>query len=181
MRLSAILSPHDLPAAELQAGVLDGELLRIGTAYCAIDTVIGAQHRAASIAAEVPVRSIAERQTAGWVHGVIDEQPRRLHLSVTSHSNIRPTSTQRYAFREVVLDEVDVATIGGLIVTTPLRTALDIARIDEEFSDLTATVVRDLASIGRGFTLEDCASALERRRNLPHKRLALTRLTAAFR
>ncbi len=181
MRLATILSRYDLPSAELQAGVLDGELMRIGGAYCAIDTIIGSRDRAASIATEVAVRSIAERQTAGWVYGVVDELPRRLQLCVTSRSNVRPTSSQRCVFREVVLDDTDVVMIGGLCVTTPLRTAIDIARIDEEFSILTASTVRGLASLGRGFTLEDCEIAMTRRRNLPHKRLAMTRIASALR
>lgn len=181
MRLGPILSRHDLPTPELQAGVLDGELVRIGEAYCAIDTIIGSQHRAASLAAEAPSRSIAERQTAGWVYGVVSKQPPRLHLCVTSDSNLRPMSTQRFSFREVVLDDTELASLGGFLVTTPLRTAIDIARIDEEFPEASAALVRDLASLGKGFNLQECAVALARRKNLPHKRLALHRLTAALR
>ena len=180
MRLATVLSQDDLPAVELQVGVLDGELVRIGDAYCAIDAVIGSEQRAESIATEVPHWAIAERLTAAWVYGVIDAQPQRLHLCVTSQSKIRPLSSSRCSFREVVLSDSDVVAIGGLSVTSPLRTVLDIARIDEGFSKLSVEVVRGLASIGQGFGLEECTAELARRRNLPHKRLALERLTAAL-
>lgn len=180
MRLGLVLSLNDLPAPELQAGVLDGELVQLGSAYCPIDTFIGARHRAAAIASEIPAQSIAERHTAAWVYGALDRQPRRLQLCVHIHSKVRPLSSARFQFREVVLDADEVVTMGGLSVTSPLRTAVDIARIEESFSASTAQLVRDLASLGQGFNLEDCTRVLNRRRNLPHKKLALQRLTAAL-
>lgn len=180
MRIATVLSPHDLPASELQAGLLDGELVRVGGAYCAIDTIVGSEHRAESIAAEVPSWSIAERLTAAWVYGVRYEQPRHLQLCVASEENVRPMSTQRYTFREVVLGAKEVGMIGSLRVTTPMRTALDIARTDEEFSNLTRETVRGLAALGRGFTLDDCVAEIGMRRNLPFKRMAILRLSAAL-
>lgn len=180
MRIATVLSPHDLPTAELQAGILDGELVRVGAAYCAIDTIIGSEHRARSIAVEVPSWSIAERLTAAWVYGVGYEQPGRLHLCVTSKENVRPHSTLRYAFREVVLGTQETCVLGGLRVTTPMRTALDIARTDDEFAETTRDVVRCLATVGRGFTLDDCVAEIRRRRNLPYKTVAITRLSLAL-
>lgn len=180
MRLGSVLSQCDLPQAELHAGVLDGELVRVGEGFCAVDTIIDTHHRAVSIAAEVPPWSIAERRTAAWIYGLVVSQPRQLSLCVTRSANVRPTSTQRYAFREVVLSKNEVVTIGGLSVTTPLRTAIDIVRIDDDFQEGNNEVVKALSSIGIGFTLDECEAELASRRNLPHKRKALTRLTAAL-
>ena len=180
MRIPSILSLRDLPPAELQAGVLDGELVRVGGAYCAIDTIIGSPQRAASVVVEAPSWAIAERHTAAWIFGVMDVQPSRLQLCVTSHGGVRPISTQRHEFREVVLAGDETIVIGELTVTTPLRAALDIARIDAEFLEPTRDVVRGLASVGRGFDFNDCVAALNARRNLPHKRLALERLASAL-
>lgn len=154
--------------------------MRIGGAYCAIDTIIGCAQRAASIAVEAPSWAIVERHTAAWIFGVMDVQPSRLQLCVTSHGGVRPLSTQRHEFREVVLRDGETITVGDLTVTTPLRTALDIARINAEFSAPTRAVVRRLASLGRGFDFNDCVAALNARRNLPHKRLALERLATAW-
>lgn len=180
MRIAPVLSTRDLPQAELQAGVLDGELVRVGEGFCAIDTIISSLHRAASIAAEVPAWAIAERHTAAWIYGILVTQPRQLSLCVTSAGNVRPFSSHRYAFREVVLGNDDIVVIGGMSVTTPLRTAIDIVRIEEDFQEEGLHLVRKLACFGQGFTLDDCVKELASRRNLPHKRKALQRLTAAL-
>lgn len=181
MRLSAVLSVSDLPPAELQAGVLDGELVRVGGAYCTIDTVVGPFHRAASIVAEVAPWAIAERFTAAWVFGVVREQPRQLQLCVDSDDNVRPFSSARLAFREVILAREDTVTIAGLRVTSPLRTAIDFARVDENFSPQTSAIVRGLSTLGGGFSLSDCVADMARKRNLPFKRKAIARLTMSLR
>ena len=180
MRIPVVLSLHDLPAAELQAGVLDGELVRVGEAYCAIDTIIGVAHRAASIATEVAAQSIAERFTAAWVYGALYSQPRRLQLCVNSQTKVRPFSTQRCVYREVVLGGKETITIGGLAVTTPMRTAIDIVRTDSDFSDSSREVVRSLATFGLGFDLVACVTEISLRKNLPHKQRAITRLELAL-
>jgi hypothetical protein len=70
--------------------------------------------------------------------------------------------------------------VGGLSVTTPLRTALDFARTGDNFSEDTREIVRGLASLGRGFGFDDCVAAVKLRRNLPNKRVALDRLNSAL-
>lgn len=180
MRIASVLSSRDLPTAELQAGVLDGELVRVGEGYCAIDTIIDSHHRAASIATEVPRWCIAERRTAAWIYGILPEQPRQLSLCVSLRSKVRPISSQRCAFREVAVTEGDIRVIGGLKVTTPIRTAIDIVRIDDGFDAECNTIVRALSTLGTGFTLAECEVELTRRKNLPHKRKALQRLRVAL-
>ncbi|MEO7348981.1 MAG: hypothetical protein ABIW32_03850 [Terrimesophilobacter sp.] len=178
--MASILSSADLPHAELQASVLDGELVRVGEGFCAIDAIIDAQLRAASIATEVPGWAIAERRTAAWIYGVVGPQPRQLSLCVTSIGNVRPLSSHRYIFREVVLGANEVRTLAGLNVTTPLRTAIDIVRIDDSFQNEGQEIVRALSHVGNGFTLDDCVHDIEARRNLPHKLKALQRLAIAL-
>lgn len=179
VRLPSVVSTALLPEPELQASLLDGELVRVGGAFCAIDTIIGAQQRAGAIASEVADLAIAEQRTAAWIHGVLPDLPSRLQLCVDAKSGYRPQSSARQVFREVVLDDGDVMSIGGLIVTTPLRTALDLARIAAvEFG--TRDLIRDLSTLGRGFDLVDCVESLERRRNLPNKHRAIARLAAAL-
>lgn len=180
MRMASVLSGGDLPTVELQIGVLDGELQRLGDAFCTIDTVVETHHRATSIALNVAPRSIAERFTAAWVYGVVAQVPRRWQLCVDSQNKVRPFSSHRYTFREVVILEHETNVIGGLLVTTPLRTALDIVRTQREFSPSSADVVRKLAALGPGFTLAECREELSGRKNLPHKQIALERLTSVF-
>jgi hypothetical protein len=66
--------------------------------------------------------------------------------------------------------------IGRLDVTNPLRTLVDIARFSSTFSVAEYEICAGLAALG-GISLEDCVTALDRRRNLPNKRVARKRLS----
>ena len=81
--------------------------------------------------------------------------------------------------REVVIDDGDVVTLGGFPVTSPLRTAVDLARFSPVFGEVERSIVRFLAA-SDGFGLPDCRATLDRRRNLPAKRLAFDRLGRVF-
>ena len=83
------------------------------------------------------------------------------------------------AVREVVIDSSEFSWLGGIRVTTPLRTAIDLARFSIAFGAEEREIVARLAESGR-FRLSDVTEAIERRRNLPRKRLALTRLHSVF-
>ena len=61
-------------------------------------------------------------------------------------------------------------------VTTPLRTAADLARFEEPFDP--ETVAR-LAAIAK-FELDDCLAILESRSGIPLKNRAIRNLTAAL-
>jgi len=179
MRLPAVLSPVDLPEQELISASKDGELVRIGGAFCPVDTIIGIQHRASSIGAEIPARSIAERRTAAWIYGACLQLHRPLDLCVDIRGKTHPLSTRLHSFREVVIHDHEVVTIGELRVTSPLRTAVDIARINRDFGVGESEQIRKLSESGL-FAFEDCARVLSARRNLPNKRVALQRLQRAF-
>lgn len=176
MRLPAVLSRLDLPEPELHAAALDGELLPIGGAFCPTDSIPCADLRAASVAAEAGPRAIAEQLTAAWIYGLLTSPPARLQLCVDATSGYRPLSTARQAFREVVIGPEDVLTLGGMPVTTPLRTAIDMARAPHA----NGAIILALSRLGRGFTLEDCTAVIETRRNLPHRNRAISVLTETF-
>lgn len=176
MRLPTVLSPIHLPEPELNAAALDGDLLRVGAAFCPVDTILCADVRAASVAVEVGPRSIAERLTAAWIYGLLASPPHRLQLCVDASSGFRPQSSARQIFREVVIGSDEIVTLGGMAVTTPLRTALDLARAPNANS----TLILALSTLGRGFGLDDCTAAIESRRNLPHRNQAMAALTEAF-
>ena len=77
--------------------------------------------------------------------------------------------------REVVLDPEDVQLVGSLHVTSPLRTAVDLARFSSRFGESEAHTLRTLMHLG-GFGVQQCIDQLNRRRNLHNKRLAAERL-----
>jgi hypothetical protein len=60
-----------------------------------------------------------------------------------------------------------------------MRTAIDLARFVVEWDDEEARIVRALLELGQCGVL-DCARVMNRRRNLPNKRLALARLSGCL-
>ncbi|TXN32101.1 type IV toxin-antitoxin system AbiEi family antitoxin [Lacisediminihabitans profunda] len=177
-RLPRVLSRVDLPLAELTAARLDGEVYAVDECFSPLDEFEATQHRALALLASFPRRLIAEQHTAAWVLGAQPAPPPVHQFCVSIEARTRPTIALRMSVREVVIDDGDLLQMAGLAVTTPLRTAVDLARCSPVFRDRDLPLVAELMRIG-GFGVEDCAELLNRRRNLPDKRLALARLVAA--
>ncbi|WP_166792512.1 type IV toxin-antitoxin system AbiEi family antitoxin [Cryobacterium algoricola] len=138
-RLPDILSSGDLPVAELSSLCLDGELFRVGDFWSPVDLAEDRDQRARSLALLVPVRAIAERLTAAWIYGLAPE-PQRHQFCVPRTARAYFPPSPRFGVREVVCDPEHIVRLGaatvnradvrvaGLLVTRPLRTALDLAR-----------------------------------------------------
>lgn len=170
-----LLSSNDLPLQELLAARLDGEIFSIGRGFAPIDEFDGPALRAASLAFGVNARLIAEQRTAAWIWGARSASPPRHEFCVALDARVAHRLSSWMTVREVMIDAEDVATIGRLQVTTALRTAVDLARFSEDFAADLPTVAA-LMRIG-GFGELDCLAQLERRRNLPNKRVAARRLS----
>ncbi|WP_349898004.1 hypothetical protein [Parafrigoribacterium soli] len=175
--LSPTLSCNDLPLAELHAARLDGELVVVAECFSPIDEPDDAFHRAGALALSVQPRLIAERFSAAWVLGACALPPGRHQFCVDSGARVCLPGSSRHELREVVINDAEVITLAGLRLTTPLRAAVDIARSSPEFGQFEAGVVRALMALG-DFGASDCAAAMNRRRNLPGKHLAVARLRA---
>jgi hypothetical protein len=178
VRLSPVLHAGDLPLAELHAARLDGELVALDEAFAPIDVAEGPAARAAALARAWSPRLIAEQRTAAWIWGALADAPARHQLCSSVRARARPPTPLRSMVREVVIDPDEVSSVAGLRVTTPLRTVTDLARFDARFGETEALLVRELLRRG-GLTLDDCRVALDRRRNLPAKRLAWRRIRDA--
>lgn len=178
--LSSVLSQQDLPLAELHAAKLDGELIATDSYFSPIDEPDDLRHRAQLLAAMVPHRMIAEQHSAAWAWGVQDLPPRRHQFCVAIHARVSISVAAPHQLREVVIDECEVTYVGGLALTTPLRTAIDIARNRHSYVTADHDVVAALMVLGE-FRTEDCLRAMNRRRNLPQKNEALVRLYNAER
>ena len=176
--LPSVLSSIDLPVPELYAARLDGELFELDECFCPIDEIEKRRHRALALAAILPARLIAEQRTAAWVFGALDTPPTRHQACANTTARARPPSV-RVNVREVVIDDGDVLTLSGVNVTSPLRTAVDLARFSPVFAEEERSMIRFLAASG-GFGLADCRAMLDRRRNLPTKRLAFDRLSSVL-
>lgn len=175
--LSPVLASDDLSWAELQAARLDGDVYELGGAYCQIGELESPRHRAHAALAGRSPRLIAETSTAAWIWGAAPE-PRRPTFAVAPEARTRLPPDRRVSVREIVYLDGDVELVGSARVTTPLRTALDLARLPE-FGTEAAQAVARLAAIAR-FDLGDCLAALAGRAGLPSKRRAADRLTRAL-
>ncbi|MCU1424674.1 MAG: hypothetical protein JWM51_965 [Microbacteriaceae bacterium] len=174
-RLAPVLHAGDLPLAELCAARLDGEVVAVDECYCPIDELIVARHRADALSRCWPERLIAEQRTAAWIWGAATDPPAKHQWCASTTARARPPVPSRGSVREVVIASDEIATIARLRLTTPLRTAVDMARFSPRFDGADERVVAALIS-GFGLSLADCRAALHRRRNLPNKNLAWSRL-----
>lgn len=173
--LDLVLSDADLPWAELQAARLDGELYDLGEAFCPIDELETPRHRARAAIGRRSRRLIAELGTAAWVWGAAPE-PAHLQFAVTPDARARLSPDQHASVREIVFAPSDLVELDGVTVTTPTRTAVDLARFEEPFTP--ETVARLAAIVG--FALEDCLAILESRSGIPLKKRAIRNLTAVL-
>ncbi|MDQ0708631.1 hypothetical protein QFZ52_001283 [Arthrobacter woluwensis] len=117
---------------ELNALVLDG-LVQPLSQECFVPgtAVVDARLRARALAESIPLearqRVVAGRLSAAWIHGH-GREPARPVLYIAAG---RRAGALRHGLRaelyDVRLGDHDVVSLGGLLVTTPLRTALDIA------------------------------------------------------
>jgi len=174
-RLASVLTPHDFSEAEMSALVLDGQAYRVGDCISPIDVVPSPRNRAAAIRAVIPPRLIVEQRSAAWVWGALYQSPAHYEVCSDSGSRTRPQEIRRLALREVVIGARDVYTFDGLKVTTPLRTAVDIARVSTDFGPAELDVVARLMRIGK-FGAAAGEAEMDTRKNLPNKRVATLRL-----
>ena len=178
-RLAPVLHVGDLPLAELCAARLDGELFALDEAFAPVDVGAGPVERARAAGRDWPARLIAERWSAAWIWGAAERPPARHQLCASKDARARPVVPARGVVREVVIAADEYEVLGSVRVTTPLRTAVDLARFTDEFGAVEARTVRHLAAMA-GADLAECRRALERRRNLPGKKIAWARLDAAL-
>jgi hypothetical protein len=178
-RLPDVLSRSDLPEAELCAARLDGELYRIDECFSPIDEVESPITRANALSSITPARFIAEQRTAAWLYGALGFPPAVHQFCVAARARAKPPHGRRMTVREVEIDDPEIQAFGGIRVTTPLRTAVDLARFSRLFGTEERQIVTALLAIdGVGF--DECRVAVNLRRNLPGKRLALRRISGAL-
>lgn len=169
MTSSALL---DLPAPELAAAVLDGELYRLGDGYRPIDVRTDAAGRAAAVLAGLPTRVIAERASAAWIWGALLEQPAVRTCCVSLRERARPAPQPTLHVREVVVAPPELRRLRGRLVTSPRRTLVDLARWDGAWDPASAGALCRLDALDPA-EVADSLRALPR---LPGGRRARVRL-----
>lgn len=149
-KLPDVLSECDLSIAELHAAKLDGVLLPIGAAFRGIDRPDRRADRLAAIHPTVPARVVVSEESAAWIWGALVDAPEPLRLSASLRQRARLQLSSQVVVREVTFTADDVRLLDvetGLqrapaastsapastpmktvAVTSPLRTAIDLAR-----------------------------------------------------
>jgi hypothetical protein len=167
---------------ELQAMASDGVLTQLyQRGYLPPGTRPTPQLRARAAAVlirpAIRQRVVAGRMTAAWIYGCAPE-PDRLALLVDANRRISSLrSTRGCTFHEVRLGPFDVVSLGGLMVTSPLRTAVDIAlHVDPERAVPALSALVGHPELGLG--LRVLILAVDATPRMPHKRQALETLAA---
>jgi hypothetical protein len=120
-------------------------------------------------------RVVAGRMTAAWIYGCAAE-PDRLALLVDAKRRVSSLrNTRGCTLHEVKLGPFDVISLGGLMVSSPLRTALDIA-LHVEPERAVPALAGLLARPQQDVKLRLLVRAIEASPRVPHKRAALEKL-----
>ncbi|SEQ61919.1 type IV toxin-antitoxin system AbiEi family antitoxin [Arthrobacter sp. OV608] len=165
---------------ELQALAADGLLTRFHQhGYALPGSTATPQLRARAAAGAVPAavrqRVVAGRMTAAWIYGCAAE-PDRLALLVDAKRRVSSLrNTRGCSLHEVKLGPFDVVSLGGLMVSSPLRTALDVA-LHVEAERAIPTLESLLARPQNDVRLRLLILAIEASPRVPHKRAALEKL-----
>lgn len=171
--------------AELQAMRLDGLMVHVcGVSYVRTDQpstpAIRAQSAINAVPGSLHRRVALARQSAAWVYGCA---PAPAVVSVVTDHRRRTTALP--AFSEAVMHQVtlgpcDLQTVGGVGVTSPLRTALDVAIHGHDSWSIQA--LKSIAAAPElRCPLHLVALSLENSARVPGKSRALNRLREAMR
>ena len=163
-----------LSQPELSAARLDGHVVDLGDAYIPADLVESADVRATTVAAFVQPGTAACSQTAAWIHGAGDAPPSVHHVRRCVERRLRPVTSARLVFHDTMVTADDVRMIGGIPVTVPGRTMLDLAtRFHRDPRVL--PWMEQLAGVIPG-AAEDAAARLQDRQRMPGRRAGLALL-----
>ncbi|WP_136610577.1 hypothetical protein [Sinomonas albida] len=171
---AAILTPgRPFSPAELQAMANDGVLrLLVGDSYAPAAVPLTAELRATALAAayepRLRARTVVGRQSAAWIYGCAPA-PAVPVLLVPAPRRISSARKARgILVHEVWLGEYDVVELGPLFVTSPLRTAVDLAMHGD--TPIASVALRRLLSRrGLGLTPSLVARALDALPRQPRK------------
>jgi len=166
-----------LSEPELRAAALDGEVVALAGVFVAIDAPCSALTRATALGQhQWDTRVMISDHSAAWVWGW-GPQPPAVSTCVSIVARIPSPERRRLHAREVVIDDDERLTLGGIGVTSPERTLLDLAR-----HALNDSVIPLLSAgiAARGVVRSDLERLLHRRPSLSYVHPARRRLLAAL-
>lgn len=174
--ISTPFSLSDARAAGLSRGdvrslVRSGDVREVVPgAYVSVDEPDSLRLRAAALTLVVPPRAVVCRRTAAWLYGV-DVLPFGSHRMIPPVELLVPGETAAVRRKGVlghsgVLRDDEVTTVDDVLVTTPVRTSLDLGRwlsLLDGVAGIDAMLHSDLV------TLDELHDGLSRLRGYRHK------------
>jgi hypothetical protein len=173
----------ELSPTEQSAMVLDGDLWRLGFTIVEPDSPDDALNRLRVASFGCPLNVAVVRLSAAWVWHALDFLPPRVSVSSIDRTRLVQQSHGRYETCDLRFFEGDLVHGGSSFVTSPARTATDIARYENSLSDDEITVIlgRLLRVHERGFGMASVIiERVEKSKNLPYKARCVARLTEAL-
>ena len=163
--------------AERWALVRDGHAIVTEGIVCTIDDLPGARLRLDAHLRTNQDNAVAIEESALWVLGAIPVAPRQVCVAGLEGTRLYVGSGKAHV-RELNLHRSDCLSFGNRLVTTPARTAADIAR----HSPCDDAALADLTSLARqtGYTSQQALAILGRTVHLPFAQRARRRLGAAL-
>jgi len=173
-----LLSPLDFNIAERSACTLDGEMSAVGNFHIVSDLPDDFLLRARIVGLPMDRRCITASWSAAWVHGAIPFPPLQHTVALRDGLRLRFDPAKRYTITQMSFFAGDVMGSPGAFVTTPLRTAIDLARFSTGEPRL-STTLNQLVGLAQT-DMASVSEVLERANHLPYKQRAYRRMASAL-
>ena len=173
--LPLVLSARDLPAEELQAARLDGQVVALASGWCTLDVADTPAVRTAAVSLLLPRQAIGDRWSAAWVWGALTDPPAVLTGCVPAGIRVAMMPGRGQDLREATLDQDETQRFDDGCVTTPLRTLVDLAR-EQEHPDRARRVVLRLLRARTGLPVAEVLKRIDARPRLRWKGRVLAAL-----
>lgn len=173
---------RNLSPTEIGALALDGELWRSQATVCETDTPDDAVSRIAFARTHCPRDTIFARTSAAWIWDAFDRIPSRWTVTSRTKARLPTMPNQHFVVCDLKLEAADVVNVNESFVTSPTRTAIDIARYETALPEPTVVdIIRRLLAKASGDTDQglEIYEQVSQSRHLPYKQKCLERLARA--
>lgn len=125
-------------------------MVEIGEGYMPADAVESTATRAASLRSICGTRLVACTWSAAWIYGALNDPPHRHAVMRGVPHRVGNLIDRRAIFHDVSAQGDDVTDVAGVLVTSPARTLIDVARRIREPAqrDRARSVVEALIDLG---------------------------------
>lgn len=161
-----------LSLAELAAARLDGDVVEVGEAFMPADVVEGPEIRAASLRPLVAPGLALTHESAAWVHGALADPPVRHSVQRCTERRRNHVLDHRLHYRDLQLPARETVHLGGMPVSSRVRTLCDLLRADAAASDAPRAGAVAMIAAFPGI-LDEAHRSLASSGPLPFKRQAL--------